>query len=171
MGRSRHVRFTENPLNWPWGLGKGSQACILLPHMHLPSRQMGTNTPEHWNDTPGNYSTLSTSQQCPVIPTTAPLMTHVSHFSKKDTLSYFLCFILSFWHISRNEIKFPTVYSSDSNQDQRTFPYLHSCHRALCPHNQSPVLSSCPSTTAQSLPPQPMLMPFQRRADDERLSH
>ncbi len=125
---------------------------------------MGTNAPEHWNDTPGNYSTLPTSQQCPVISTTAPLMTHVSHFYEKDTLSCFLCFISSFWHISRNRIKFLTVYSPDSNQVQRTFPYLHSCHRALCPHNQSPVLSSCPSTTAWSLPPQSMSMPFQRRA-------
>jgi hypothetical protein len=132
--------------------------------MHLSSRQMGTNTPEHWNDTPGNYSTLPTSHQCPVIPTTAPLMMHVSHFSKKDTLSCSSCFILSFWHISRNEIKFPTVYSPESKQVQQMFPYLHSYHCTLCPHKQSPVLSSCPSNTARSLPPQPMLMPFRWRA-------
>ena len=85
---------------------------------------------------------------------TAPIMTHVSHFSKKDSLSCFLCHSLSFWHISRNKIKFPTVYSPDSNQVQRTFPpYLHDCHSALYPHNQSLVLSSCPSTTAWSLHP------------------
>ncbi len=67
-------------------------------------------------------------------------------------------------HFKKRET-FPTVYFPDSNQVHWTFPYIFT---ELTSHSQSShkqsVLSSFPNTTVRSLPPQPMLMPFRRRA-------
>jgi hypothetical protein len=41
---------------------------------------MGTIASEHRDDTSGKYSALPTSQQCPVIPRTALMMTHISNY-------------------------------------------------------------------------------------------
>ena len=136
---------------------------------------MGTFASKHWDDTSGDNSALPTSQKFPVIPTTALMMTHIRNNSKKYPFFCFLCFILSFWHISRF-FCFSCLISSfwhisrnkyfrwllpwfKPSPTNLSLPYLHGWHRTTWPH-KPPVSSPCPSTTAQSLPPQPMSMPF-----------
>ena len=132
--------------------------------MHLPSRQMGTIATEHWVDTSGDYSALPTSQQCPVIPPTALMMTHISRWEKRTfSLSFcFLCLISSFWYISKKQI-FPLSASLIQNKsNELSSSYLQGQH---VPHDLTThqYQSPCPNTIARSLPPPPMSTPFRRK--------
>ena len=103
---------------------------------------------------------------------TAPLMVHASHISKKDTLSCFLCFILSFWHISRNGKNsplFPSLIQTTSIKVFHISSQIWHCtlyprtHNRFYHHGQTPPFEA-------SLPNQ-CWCPSDRGLDDKRPSH